>query len=317
MLRYLSPLFIASALAACSVSNSGPDSSGAGAERGNLGKADAIGSCELPDGTDACGGKGDGSCWCDELCVDYGDCCSDAGAVCEIDDAGDDAEDDGEVCGEVLCALFCENGFQTDENGCEVCACEGQFCGGIAAIQCPPGQVCTGVADFPDAGGTCEPLPFCGGIAGIACPDGLVCVDVPGDGCDPPQGADCGGMCVPPPEPTGPSCEGNCDGPADGGSCWCDEACAGYGDCCDDYAEACTEPDPTGMDCGEEVCAVDEVCVTHVTQLGPVTACEAIDASCEEGEPSCSCMGQDVCTGVFDLCSDNDDGGLSCHCPVC
>lgn len=360
MSRFLTPfLFVASALAgACSVSDGGPTSGSGDAERGSLGKADVVGSCELPDGTDACGGKGTGNCWCDDACVDFGDCCSNAGQVCEIDDAGGDDEGG---CEPQLCELFCENGFATDEDGCELCECQGQFCGGIANIQCPPGQVCTGVADFPDAGGTCESAPFCGGFAGIQCPDGLICVDVPGDGCDPPQGADCGGMCVPPPtectaadcgpapgapnvecsdgtiggplcdfveggacgwtfvecpdEPTGPSCEDSCGGSVDGGACWCDELCSSYGDCCEDYEAECTEP--VGTECGDEVCGVGEACVTQVTQLGPMPACAEIPASCEEGVASCSCMSEDVCTGVFNLCSDNDDGGLSCHCPVC
>jgi hypothetical protein len=38
---------------------------------------------------------------------------------------------------------------------------------------------------------------FCGGIAAFQCPDGQVCIDDPSDGCDPRRGgADCGGICV-------------------------------------------------------------------------------------------------------------------------
>ncbi|MEM6990838.1 MAG: hypothetical protein AAF721_10080 [Myxococcota bacterium] len=354
MLRYLSPLFLVGSLAAaCSVSDAGPANDTT--ERGPLGKADAVGTCELPNGVDFCGGKGTGNCWCDDACVDFGDCCSDAGEVCEIDDAGDD--DDGEVCGEVLCALFCENGFKTDEDGCEVCECQGQFCGGIANIQCPQGEQCVGVGDFPDAGGFCEPFPFCGGFPGFPCPEGLICVDIPGDGCDPPEGADCGGMCVPPveectpetcgpapevatidcgdgttagpvcsnedgecswtittcPDPGAPSCQDNCGGNA--GGCWCDDLCTGYGDCCEDYLEECTEP--SGTECGDETCTDGEVCVTQVTQIGLMPACAEIPESCENGEASCSCMGENVCIGPFGTCSDDDDGGLSCHCPNC
>jgi uncharacterized membrane protein YgcG len=33
------------------------------------------------------------------------------------------------------------------------------------------------------------------------------------------------------------SCSGRCGGMADG--CWCDDGCAEYGDCCDDYASVC------------------------------------------------------------------------------
>ena len=43
-------------------------------------KGDAPGSCAPDD----CGSKGSsGSCWCDDLCVQYGDCCSDKPAVCD------------------------------------------------------------------------------------------------------------------------------------------------------------------------------------------------------------------------------------------
>lgn len=48
---------------------------------------------------------------------------------------------------------------------------------------------------------------FCGGIAAIQCPEGLVCVDDPTDSCDPQQGgADCGGICVHPDAQSRPEC---------------------------------------------------------------------------------------------------------------
>jgi hypothetical protein len=40
----------------------------------------------------------------------------------------------------------------------------------------------------------------------------------------------------------GNSCVGNCGGNA--GSCWCDDLCTGYGDCCSDYQSVCVDPDP-------------------------------------------------------------------------
>lgn len=49
--------------------------------RGPLGKADLAGSCESAD-RDYCGGISDGTCWCDETCVVFGDCCADVGFVC-------------------------------------------------------------------------------------------------------------------------------------------------------------------------------------------------------------------------------------------
>lgn len=46
-------------------------------------KGDAPGSCAASD----CGTKASiGSCWCDDLCAQYGDCCADKAAVCEADE---------------------------------------------------------------------------------------------------------------------------------------------------------------------------------------------------------------------------------------
>ncbi|MEM6993581.1 MAG: hypothetical protein AAF721_23915 [Myxococcota bacterium] len=55
-------------------------------ERGVAGgKADAPGSCAPED----CGGQAsNGSCWCDEQCAEYGDCCADIAPVCEGEDGG-------------------------------------------------------------------------------------------------------------------------------------------------------------------------------------------------------------------------------------
>nr|MCH9681616.1 hypothetical protein [Deltaproteobacteria bacterium] len=39
------------------------------------------------------------------------------------------------------------------------------------------------------------------------------------------------------PPPTGPSCAGHCG--TNAGSCWCDPACANYGDCCHDKVAVC------------------------------------------------------------------------------
>src|SRR6185369_13441956 len=81
------------------------------------------------------------------------------------------------------------------------------FCGGIAGIPCPAGQVCIDAPNDScsptcggvDCGGICVTIvpPRCGGFAGIPCPPGSACIDVPGDGCNVMcGGADCGGVCV-------------------------------------------------------------------------------------------------------------------------
>jgi hypothetical protein len=174
-------------------------------ERGRAavgGKADSTGTCQ-----GNCGGKST-DCYCDSECEQYGDCCSDkdeacgggqfcggianipcpAGQKCVLDGNYPDAGGKCVKCPEVMCMLYCENGFETDENGCEICkckqdpcwgawldqngncrtpadgvypahCCEGQFCGGIAGIPCPVGQKCVLDGNYPDAGGKCVKCP--------------------------------------------------------------------------------------------------------------------------------------------------------------
>jgi hypothetical protein len=51
---------------------------------------------------------------------------------------------------------------------------------------------------------------FCGGLAAVQCPEGLVCVDDPNDSCDPNTGgADCGGVCADPTRQKKPKCQYN------------------------------------------------------------------------------------------------------------
>lgn len=65
------------------------------------------------------------------------------------------------------------------------------------------------------------------------CAPGLVCVENIGASYGFGSGVDvCEG-----PDGGGDSCVGQCGGNA--GDCWCDSACAGYGDCCGDYDQAC------------------------------------------------------------------------------
>jgi hypothetical protein len=59
-----------------------PDDALGDADRGPLGKADQAGSCE-GEGTDHCGGQSAGSCYCDDECEAFGDCCHDKAAVCD------------------------------------------------------------------------------------------------------------------------------------------------------------------------------------------------------------------------------------------
>jgi hypothetical protein len=59
------------------------------------------------------------------------------------------------------------------------------------------------------------------------CPPDMVCAAV------------CHGACTPGEEPTGASCVDACGGASADESCYCDDACDYYGDCCTDYAGEC------------------------------------------------------------------------------
>jgi hypothetical protein len=144
--------------------------------RGSVGKADHVaGSC-----TGACDGKSSGTCWCDDLCATYGDCCADAGELCEVDECTDGGTGchDGEICATGtpnLCTLEAADCGAQDAHGvglCEMfmgyawngltcegmsgCSCEGADCGKLALnksdcdaahAQCLPGEGCPDPAD--------------------------------------------------------------------------------------------------------------------------------------------------------------------------
>lgn len=115
-------------------------------------------------------------------------------------------------------------------------------------------------------------LAGCPCIAGGLCVQGLICYE---GVCLPPGGGDDGGDEAsdmdgddgkPIPdmggggdgesesgEPAG-SCVGACGGQGSG-DCWCDPSCLGFGDCCEDYEEACP-----GQCLSNSDCASDEVC---------------------------------------------------------
>ena len=181
--------------------------------------------------------------------------------------------------------------------------CKQEFCGGIAGFQCPSGKICVDDPNDScdpqnggaDCGGICIPTKQCGGFAGLPCGEGEICVDDPNDSCDPQNGgADCGGVCIPDPgcppvmcelycqygfkknekgceicecnEPApSNSCKGQCGGPSADKSCYCDELCTKYNDCCSDYESECSGGrTPASGQCvknGNEACTTDADCV--------------------------------------------------------
>lgn len=93
------------------------------AERGKIGKADLWGSCDSH-----CGGISDGTCYCDDLCEDIGDCCDDYADACLAGDDCPDPEDpnvsyasqDPQTCTVIF--FVCEPGFEYFGGECG-CGC--------------------------------------------------------------------------------------------------------------------------------------------------------------------------------------------------
>jgi hypothetical protein len=284
-------------LGACAIE--GHDGSDPSApERGGLGKADIVGSCETPSGKALCDGPGIGNCWCDDLCVDFGDCCSDAEDVCGIvlpppegkfcgGWLGDTCDDDeycayqpGQWCGWADASSTCE----TRPEVCiqlfaPVCGCDGQ----TYSNSCFAAAAGTGV--LHDGECEVEPPPpgqFCGGIAGFPCPDGEICVDDPSDDCDPENGgADCGGICVPAPDECQPVL---C-------ALFCEDGFVTDDDGCEicQCAEPEPEPEPCQVGgCNGELCAGPDDPLFSICIALPEAPCYALSSCGNFGaEGSC------------------------------
>lgn len=247
---------------ACAPESPAPGDHDGRAERAERSEHEVVpGHCSVA----ACGGQSlTDACWCDELCEYYGDCCIDepffcpalgeqcggfAGTPCAEGFCADDPSDDcdpqsgGADCGGVCvdeppCTTDddCAEGWcrpvQAGGSSCAPWAQLDEACAGHVPAwsfeRCAPGLVCyqtgEGAYDIP---GTCR--PFCGGIDGILCEAGSHCVL---DGNYP----DAGGHCE---ETRSDSCQDHCNGPSEDGSCWCDDLCSGYGDCCSDFDAHC------------------------------------------------------------------------------
>ncbi len=323
----LLPLFAACSIETGSTGNSEGD-------RGGLGKADLVGSCEHK-GHELCGGKGKGNCWCDEACVDFGDCCSDVDEVCGIEEP----EPEGTICGGFIgspCAddEFCSFepeaicGFADATGVClprpdacialfkPVCGCDGE----TYSNSCHAASAGTSVQHE----GECESEPegqFCGGFANLPCPEGQECADDPNDGCDPANGgADCGGICVP---AQGQFCGGFGNLPCPEGQ-----------ECVDDPNDGC-DPAGGGADCGG-ICvpAAVDVCgpieSDFAAETAAVRACES-DDECGQviAGTSCGCTRNWVARNDADLSAFEEirakleanacelPGGIStCDCPA-
>lgn len=111
--------------------------------------------------------------------------------------------------------------------------------------QCEPNEYC----DHTECHSNCKPgmmcPAVCWGECKVApeseCPSGgEICADLCGPG---PSELDIPGHCPIPmcqcPAPANDSCDGNCGGASPDKSCYCDDLCESYGDCCGDYEAVC------------------------------------------------------------------------------
>ncbi|HEU5057407.1 MAG TPA: hypothetical protein VFU21_12810 [Kofleriaceae bacterium] len=130
-------LFVSfAALSAACATDAGD--AGRDATRGPIGKADLVGSCAA---TDCDGPALGGNCYCDELCVEYGDCCGDRVEVCEGPVAPTCGGFIGAACGDDMYCHYEDDarcGFADQTGTCRelpgactadfapVCGCNGQ-----------------------------------------------------------------------------------------------------------------------------------------------------------------------------------------------
>ena len=187
----------------------------------------------------------------------------------------------GPDCPPVVCLLYCENGLAVDENGCEICQCVEENCGGFLGLVCDVDQYC----DYPDDS-------FCGAAdqLGVCRQRPEVCtMDVdPVCGCD---GETWSNACVANSAGVDVAHDGPCmvdDCAALGGECLSDPMDPTFGANCEAlgretlnaecpfFNQACCGPveEPT---C-DPACEDDEICVPGVCYHW----CQADDPNCCE-----------------------------------
>ncbi len=118
-----------------------------------------------------------------------------------------------------------------------VCGCNGETYGNECKANAAGTSKAAAGECAPPAGSACETEGgFC--TSGSICPADTVVLDASCDG-SVPGGTCCKAWMLPPP-PAPASCVDHCGGAAGDTSCWCDDQCEAFGDCCDDFAAACS-----------------------------------------------------------------------------
>ncbi len=282
----------------CEGKNCGSD--GCGGVCGQCTGADKCieGVCQSKTCAGSCGGESPFDCWCDNQCLEFGDCCPDVCAVCP-DICGECSGIGPEGCCDGQTLRRCKDG----ELEVVDCAQVGPSCGWNG----PKGYYDCKTSGQADPSGT---FPMdCSAVCFSDC-SGKACGD---DGC----GGSCGvcgkgEVCTGEGKCCAPSCAGKtCGDDGCGGSCGkCDEALRCDGSVCVEGVPAgCVPSDAPGCGgCGCEDCVIahDDYCETDSWDAICATLCDTrcgADCPCIPNCDDKHC-GDDGCGGSCGECSE-------------
>ncbi|MFZ4578250.1 MAG: SMP-30/gluconolactonase/LRE family protein [Myxococcota bacterium] len=271
-------------------------------------------------------------CYCDDACVDYGDCCEGVCESCPGNKGCCETTCDGTSCGDDGCGgkCPCNKGTLCKDGTCVAClpqcagkACGDDGCGGDCAecpahFACKEGQCVANGCDGVQAEGCCDgqTLKVCNGgqVTQQACAPPGGCGWHPGN-----QHYDCGTTGEA--DPSGKlvkACPGSCEPKCLGLECGpdgCGGECGGCfgGKQCQDGQCACV-PGDERVCCGSALCTLDSCGQNAQFLQSCANGCEA--AACRPTcVPQCKTpgCGPDGCGGTCGACA----SGVACSAGVC